>query len=117
MKLKIKNRGYVLASIRGKISDAKRRRILFDDQTRAAVLQKTGGLCYICYRRYEPNLPSTNATFNRLEIDHIVPFSKWGPDDISNLMPICERCNKLKSNLDLAEARRLIKKRKRHRVF
>lgn len=111
--MKIKHRGYVLAAIKGKLADAKRRRVFFDDQTKAAVLAKTGGFCYICYRRYEPNLPASDATFNDLQIDHIVPFSKWGPDDISNLMPICARCNKIKSNLSLAEARRLVKRRKR----
>lgn len=32
------------------------------------------------------------------EIDHVVPLSRGGTDDISNLQPLCRYCNGLKGN-------------------
>jgi hypothetical protein len=38
------------------------------------------------------------GTTERLSIDHIVPFSKGGSDDIENLQCLCLICNIKKSN-------------------
>lgn len=32
-----------------------------------------------------------------LEVDHIIPKSKGGSDDLYNLQPMCRRCNRSKS--------------------
>jgi hypothetical protein len=55
------------------------------DHLRAAVLVRDGGRCRRCGR-----------TVN-LEMDHIVPFSKGGKTEESNLQTLCRRCNRAKS--------------------
>ena len=54
------------------------------DGVRAAVLVRDGGRCRNCRR-------SIN-----LEIDHIVPVSKGGKTEESNLQTLCRRCNRRK---------------------
>jgi len=54
------------------------------DSIRAAVLVRDGGRCRRCRR-------SIN-----LEMDHIVPVSKGGRTEESNLQVLCRRCNRAK---------------------
>jgi hypothetical protein len=54
------------------------------DNLRAEVLLRDGGRCRRCRR-------SIN-----LEIDHIVPVSKGGKTEESNLQILCRRCNRSK---------------------
>ncbi len=55
------------------------------DSVRAAVMVRDGGRCRNCFS-------ATN-----LQIDHIVPLSKGGLSDESNLQTLCRRCNRRKS--------------------
>lgn len=48
--------------------------------------------CSLCGAR-----PSKNNDVE-LDIDHIVPISKGGSDDIENLQVLCHRCNRAKGN-------------------
>ncbi len=63
------------------------------------LLMRTHGRCIYCgevlkfsgnYKRGEP----------LLTIDHVVPRSKGGSNDIENLVPSCNRCNSNKSDLN-----------------
>jgi HNH endonuclease len=54
------------------------------DSMRAAVLVRDGARCRRC----------RGAT--HLEMDHIVPFSKGGKTEESNLQTLCRRCNRAK---------------------
>jgi HNH endonuclease len=55
------------------------------DGLRAAVLVRDGGRCRKCRRAIN------------LEMDHIVPVSKRGKTEESNLQILCRRCNRAKS--------------------
>ena len=83
-----------------------------DPAIRARVLKKTAGRCYLCHRLWKPILADIlpKLYFSHLQIDHIVPFNKMGPNDISNYLAICSRCNNRKSDLSLAEFRAGVRK-------
>jgi HNH endonuclease len=54
------------------------------DSVRAAVLVRDGGRCRKCRRAIN------------LEMDHIVPISKGGKTEESNLQTLCRSCNRAK---------------------
>ena len=60
-----------------------------------AVWRKTEGLCYYCGSQ----LPDC------FETDHVVPKSKGGTDEITNLVPCCKSCNSSKGTKTVEEYR------------
>ena len=58
---------------------------------RYQVLKRAGGRCELC---------GASHTEVQLDVDHIVPRSKGGPNDISNLQALCRTCNAQKLNKD-----------------
>ena len=54
------------------------------DSVRAEVIVRDGGRCRNCYSAVN------------LQIDHIIPRSKGGSSDQSNLQTLCRRCNRRK---------------------
>lgn len=56
---------------------------------RVSVLHRDGYKCVFCGR---------NARQVELEVDHIVPFSKGGSNDPSNLQILCFLCNRGKGS-------------------
>lgn len=59
---------------------------------RFAILQRDGFTCQCCGRK---------APEVKLEIDHKIPVSKGGTDDLSNLWVLCFDCNRGKSDKPL----------------
>ncbi len=66
----------------------------FPPRIRTAVYQKTNGICAIC---------GDSISEDNFTIDHIIPLSKGGTDDISNLQPACRACNEIKNNFSQEE--------------
>jgi hypothetical protein len=54
-------------------------------QRRRAVLERDNYMCFACFG------PANT-------IDHIVPYSYGGTDDMDNLITACETCNKIASD-------------------
>lgn len=64
---------------------------------RKQLINKYGGICAECGERV--NLIHDHP--KQATIDHIVPLSKGGSDNIDNLQPLCSKCNRLKGdNID-----------------
>ncbi|MDV4026207.1 hypothetical protein CMT52_17895 [Elizabethkingia anophelis] len=68
-----------------KIINKKRREPIPQD-TQDAVWNRDGGKCVKC------------GSSEKLEFDHIIPFSKGGSNTYRNLQLLCENCNRVKSN-------------------
>lgn len=89
----------ILKSVQSEISSkvektghSKRQRSAMTNDLREAVKKRDNYTCCICGNSVfdEPNL--------LLEVDHIIPISKGGKTDASNLQTLCWRCNRKKSN-------------------
>lgn len=66
-----------------------------------AIFRKSNGICWYCGKDIHTDLT----------IDHIVPISDGGSDDLSNLVPCCKSCNSAKRNKTLEEYRRYQQKK------
>lgn len=76
------------------------------DQTRDAVFGKVGGRCYYCgVKLLRKKIYSETDQRREFTIDHIIPRSGDGTDDIGNLAPCCRRCNSTKGTKSLHEFR------------
>lgn len=62
---------------------------------RKEVLARDGAICHYC-----------GVTRRWMQVDHVVPRTKGGTDDLANLVVACRRCNSSKGNRDLEEWQR-----------
>jgi 5-methylcytosine-specific restriction endonuclease McrA len=60
------------------------------------VMRTYGPNCHICQRPIDPSLPRTSK--QGLTVDHVIPLSKGGLDNIENLRPAHWSCNIKKSD-------------------
>jgi hypothetical protein len=55
--------------------------------------------------RFRCELCGVSADVRALEVDHTIPRSKGGTDDLDNLQTLCYRCNAMKRDRDTADFR------------
>jgi len=72
-----------------KLKSDKRKRKVFSKLERQKIFEKTKGSCYSC------GMP---LDINKMQIEHIIPFSRGGSDEDHNLLPSCRKCNMYRSN-------------------
>lgn len=71
-------------------SDKIEERRLFTYEERSATLKRSSGVCACC---------SKKLTTKTMTMDHIIPISRGGTNDMENLVALCLECNKAKGNL------------------
>jgi len=67
------------------------------------VLLKTDMRCAYCGHEFE--------SISDMHIDHVIPRSRGGSDNIDNLLPVCKSCNSTKATKTLEEFRHYIIRR------
>lgn len=77
-----------------------RKRRGFSFRVREQVIAKTGGYCYSCGERF--------SNPSEVWIEHIIPFSAGGSDEIENLLPGCKICNWTRRNYSPHQIRRIL---------
>lgn len=75
-------------------NDLKKTKRKISSKTKLEILQKYNFKCVSC-----GNSPANNENV-KLEIDHIVPISKAGSNDLDNLQVLCKQCNIKKFNTE-----------------
>ncbi|MEM8828169.1 MAG: HNH endonuclease [Cyanobacteria bacterium P01_G01_bin.19] len=88
-----KNKGYRKpknSKKKSKSATNKKRSRYISSTVRYAVLHRDNYRCVAC---------EVTAKEAKLQIDHIIPFSKGGSNDMDNLQTLCISCNRGKSNL------------------
>lgn len=70
-----------------------------DKHVREECFHKFGGHCAYCGWQLKKK---------GFHVDHVVPFSAGGPDDIVNFFPACKHCNILKNASNLEQFRKII---------
>jgi 5-methylcytosine-specific restriction enzyme A len=82
-----------IRSSQSKINNKKQTRSRYiSASVRVSVLNRDKYKCVFCGR---------NSQHIELEVDHIIPFSKGGSSDISNLQTLCFDCNRGKGTRQL----------------
>ena len=75
----------------------------FKSNDKKSAYEKQKHICPSCMKKWK---------FEEMEGDHIVPWSKGGKTEPSNLQMLCKRCNNAKSNkpYDIDAEKKAIKK-------
>jgi len=77
-----------------------RQRRAFSRSMRMTVMAKTAGRCYSCGHKFND--------ISEVWIEHIVPFSAGGSNEIDNLLPGCPLCNYTRQNYSPHKIQRIL---------
>lgn len=67
------------------------------DSLRFQVLKESGGRCALC---------GITKNDSPIDVDHIIPRSRGGKNDITNLQALCAKCNRTKRDKDTTDFRK-----------
>lgn len=104
------DRGWVKPSFRGDLSREERALLAQQDRQRKEAWKQVHGSkhrCYYCGRALN-DLRQSRDNIARRTLDHVVPFSRSGPNCPTNYVFACEQCNGMKAQLTLEEFRAAI---------
>lgn len=77
----------------------------YDDELLERIFDKTSGKCHICWKKISYSNFGSNGKRGAWEIEHSVPKSLGGTDNLNNLFPAHIYCNRHKSNKSTRVAR------------
>lgn len=75
-------------------------RIMFTPSTKRIIYENNSHICGICGKLI--------PTIDEMNIDHIIPLSRGGTNDIENLRPTHKFCNRLKNNFTDSEMEEIV---------
>lgn len=78
----------------------------FDEATRRAVFNRTGGLCHLCHGPLAFSNYNNHGARGAWEVDHSKPKAKGGSDYLNNLYAAHTTCNRSKQARSSARVRR-----------
>jgi 5-methylcytosine-specific restriction endonuclease McrA len=73
-------------------------RLNFPRSLRDAVIARCGGACVYCGRREGSLGPMETKPDGFMHLDHVIPLTRGGADDESNLVAACRKCNMKKGD-------------------
>lgn len=73
-------------------------RLCIPRPVRAAVLARDGNACVYCHRKDGEYGPLETPRDALMCLDHVVPLTRGGSDDMGNLVTACGSCNQFKSD-------------------
>lgn len=68
-------------------------RVLFSVEKKQKILHKSKGVCAHCGKE---------LCIENMTVEHVIPLSKGGDNELSNLVALCKECNESKSNYIIA---------------
>ena len=77
----------------------------YDDELLESIFDKTSGKCHICWKKLSYSNFGRYGQRGAWEIEHSVPKSYGGTDNLNNLYPAHIYCNRHKSNRSTRAAR------------
>jgi hypothetical protein len=73
----------------------------WEKYTEQDMFNKYGTDCYLCQQPIDLNISRTEP--EGLNIEHVIPIAKGGPDTLENVRPSHRKCNQSKHDKDLEE--------------
>lgn len=71
----------------GQVTRCKKANAYIEHVDPLELYQEQNGVCYMCLEQFD---------FKSMEMDHVIPISKGGKHEISNVKMCCPECNKKK---------------------